>query len=129
MFDSIKKHFAGAKAIGEIGHSAHYLFQQLEGVNQMNNEDAISAVLFLYYYYDLEIITKCDDNNLGFPTKTNVNGDWIPIGNIIGRLSNTFSQLMIKYELQNEFNEILERGSLYNECAEYYKVVKKEAGI
>lgn len=129
MFESIKKHFATANAIGEVGHSFEYLNQQFAGIKRMPKDEAVNAILFLNYYFNLEIAAKCDKYELGFKTKVAVNGSWIPIGSLFGQMTTYFSEFMIQYDLQNEFNEILEKGPLYYVFEEYYEVVKKEAGI
>lgn len=129
MFESIKKHFSSAKALSEVGHSLQYLNNQLENIKNLPHEETITSILFLYYYYNLEIITKCDDYDIGFHAKVNFTGSWIPIGSIVGKITTLFSEFSMKYDLQNEFQEIMDKGKLYYECEEYYKAIKKEVGL
>lgn len=129
MFEAIKKQFAGAKAIGEIGHSFEYLSIQFELLQNKNYDERVYSIVFLYYYFNLEVIEKCDNYNLGPATKACVKKDWIPIGSLMSTAATLFHGWMMKYNLQSEFNDILEKGPLYYEYEEYYKVVKKEAGI
>jgi hypothetical protein len=122
MFERLKANFKASTAVVEVGHSFDYISQKLLEVDNRNDKEAITIILYLYYYFHKEIVNKCDDYNISPTVKLFTLSGRKTIAVLMSETLYELGRLIIINNLQSKADEIDEKRNIYFELEKLHRM-------
>ena len=123
MFGLFKKNSSDI-ALVKYANNAGFLFKSLKDLDKLIFDEACNNVKCLTVYYIKEIVENPIMDNLDITFKCMIPEmyglRWKTIAFSSAELMILLNQMVEKYNLTNEFNEILQKGNLFYEYENCY---------
>jgi hypothetical protein len=122
MFGLFKK--TKGSAVMNYANNVGYLCKHLELVNKLNYDEARIQILFLAMYHIKKIQDNPEFENLDVGFKCcipELSGfKWVTIAWSSTQVSSMLFELIMRYNLKDEYQEIIEKRGIYNEIEKFY---------
>jgi hypothetical protein len=111
-------------AVMNYANNVGYLYKHLELVDKLNYDEARSQILFLAMYHIKKIQDNPELENLDVGFKCcipELSGfKWVTIAWSSTQVYSMLFELIMRYNLNDEYQEIIEKRGIHNEIEKFY---------
>lgn len=123
MFGIFKKNSASV-ALVKYANNAGFLYKNLKNLDNLSFDEACNNVKCLTVYYIKEIVENPIMDEIDITFKCMIPEmyglKWKTVAFSSSELMILLNQMVVKYHLTSEFNEILQKGNLYYQYENCY---------